>query len=176
MFTLRGWVSEWVSERVSFRTEDSEVHVLVSLSSLTLYARAEINPLFPKRQLTRYILCVYRFITTCVQIIFNGTNKITGIWFNIKIPTHHHRRAHYGDKTMIRSSYIQNGSSYTGRTVTLYCISPKPSVITIVLLVCFALERCCVYKINNCKRLRPRFLFIRNMGYLWHLSVMITMC
>ena len=36
---------------------------------------------------------------------------IPGPWFNIKMPSYQSRKSHYGDKTVIRSSYLHNGIS-----------------------------------------------------------------
>ena len=42
--------------------------------------------------------------------------------FNIKISSHQYRKSHCRDKTVVRSSYLQNGISYSGKTASLYCI------------------------------------------------------
>ena len=46
----------------------------------------------------------------------------TGPWFSIKITSYRYRKSHCGDKTVIRSSYLYNGISFTGKTVSLYWI------------------------------------------------------
>ena len=38
------------------------------------------------------------------------------------------RKSHCGDKTVVRSSYLHNGISYTGEMASLYCISPQASM------------------------------------------------
>ena len=43
----------------------------------------------------------------------------TGPRFNIKMSSYHYRNSHCGDKTVVRSSYIHNGISYTGK-MTFY--------------------------------------------------------
>ena len=43
-----------------------------------------------------------------------------GPWFNIKMPSYQYRKSHCGDKTVVRSSYLHNGISYTGKTTSLY--------------------------------------------------------
>ena len=48
----------------------------------------------------------------------------TGPWFNIKTPSYQYRKSHCGDKTVVRSSYLHNGISYTGKMASLYWISP----------------------------------------------------
>ena len=39
----------------------------------------------------------------------------TGLWFNIKVSSYQYRKSHCGDKTVIRSSYLHHGISYTGK-------------------------------------------------------------
>ena len=48
-----------------------------------------------------------------------------GPWFNIKMTSYQYRKSHCGDKTVIRSSYLHNGISYTGKMSSLYWISPQ---------------------------------------------------
>ena len=38
-----------------------------------------------------------------------------GPWYNIKMPSYQYRKCHCGDKTVVRSSYLHNGISYTGK-------------------------------------------------------------
>ena len=45
-----------------------------------------------------------------------------GARFNIKMPSFQYRKSHCGDKTVVRSSYLHNGISYTGKTTSLYWI------------------------------------------------------
>ena len=45
-----------------------------------------------------------------------------GPWFNIKISSYQYRISHYGDKTILRPSYLHNGISYTGKMTSLYWI------------------------------------------------------
>ena len=52
-----------------------------------------------------------------------GTNHNTpGPWFNIKMLSYRYRKSHCGDKTVVRSSYLHNGISYTGKMSSLYRI------------------------------------------------------
>ena len=46
----------------------------------------------------------------------------SGCWFNIKMSSYQFRKSHYGDKTILRPSYLHNGISYTGKTTSLYWI------------------------------------------------------
>ena len=42
--------------------------------------------------------------------------------FNIKMTSYQYRKSHWGDKTVVRSSYLHNGISYTGKMSSLYWI------------------------------------------------------
>ena len=50
--------------------------------------------------------------------------KASGPWFNIKMLSYQYRKSHCGDKTVVRSSYLHNGISYTGKTSSLYWVGP----------------------------------------------------
>ena len=43
-----------------------------------------------------------------------------GSWFNIKMSSYEYRTSHCGDKMVLRSSYLHNGISYTGKMSSLY--------------------------------------------------------
>ena len=47
-----------------------------------------------------------------------------GPWFNIKMSSYQYRKSHCGDKTVVRSSYLHNGISYTGKMTSLYWFIP----------------------------------------------------
>ena len=46
----------------------------------------------------------------------------SGPQFNIKMSSYQYRKSHCGDKTVVRSSYLHNGISYTGKMSSLYWI------------------------------------------------------
>ena len=46
----------------------------------------------------------------------------SGAWFNIKMSSYQYRKSHCGDKTVVRSSYLHNEISYTGKMAPLYWI------------------------------------------------------
>ena len=46
--------------------------------------------------------------------------RTPGTWFNIKMPSYQYRNSHCGDKTVVRSSYLHNGITYTGKMTFLY--------------------------------------------------------
>ena len=48
--------------------------------------------------------------------------KEPGPWFNIKMSSYQYMKSHCGDKTVVRSSYLHNGISYTGKMTSLYWI------------------------------------------------------
>ena len=49
----------------------------------------------------------------------------TGPWFNIKMSSYQYRKSHCGDKMVVRSSYLHNGISYTGKMSSLYWIGAQ---------------------------------------------------
>ena len=50
--------------------------------------------------------------------------------FNIKISSYQYRKSHCGDKTVVRSSYLHNGISCTGKTTSLYWIGALGGFLT----------------------------------------------
>ena len=52
----------------------------------------------------------------------NGQKYDTGPWFNIEMSSYQYRKSHCGDKTVVRSSYLHNEISYTGKMSSLYWI------------------------------------------------------
>ena len=48
-----------------------------------------------------------------------NAHKISGPRFNIKTSSYQYRKSHCGDKTVVRSSYLHNGISYTGKMSSL---------------------------------------------------------
>ena len=53
--------------------------------------------------------------------------KKSGPRFNIKMSSYQYRKSHCGDKTVVRSSYLHNGISYTGKMSSLYWIRAQMS-------------------------------------------------
>ena len=49
-------------------------------------------------------------------------SQIPGPWFNIKMSSYQYGKSHCGDKTVVRSSYLHNGISHTGKMSSLYWI------------------------------------------------------
>ena len=48
--------------------------------------------------------------------------------FNIKMLSYEYSKSHCGDKTVVRSSYLHNGISYTGKMTSLYWIRAKDCI------------------------------------------------
>ena len=63
------------------------------------------------------------------------SNLGPGPRFNIKMSSYQYRKSHCGDKTVVRSSYLHNVISYTGKTASLYWFSPKIECKDVVLPV-----------------------------------------
>ena len=55
-------------------------------------------------------------------VIRNHTHQEPVPWFNIKMSSYQYMISHCGDKTVIRSSYLHYGISYTGKMSSLYRI------------------------------------------------------
>ena len=51
-----------------------------------------------------------------------GISMGPGPWFNIKMSSYQYRKSHCGDKTVVRSSYLHNGISYTGQYEQFSCL------------------------------------------------------
>ena len=56
--------------------------------------------------------------------IGSGNGLLSGPWFDIKMPSYQYRKYHCGDKTVVRSAYLHNGISYTGKMASLYWTNP----------------------------------------------------
>ena len=52
----------------------------------------------------------------------------SGPCFNIKMSSYQHRKSHCGNKTVVGSSYLHNGISYTGKTASFYWIQHRNSL------------------------------------------------
>ena len=68
-----------------------------------------------------------------------GMGTIPEPWFNIKMSSYRYRKSHCGDKTVVRSSYLHNGISYTGKMTSFYWI--RAQVLTSAL--------CHVFSVSN---------------------------
>ena len=63
-----------------------------------------------------------KHITLCCQLTGNDEIECVrwqGPWFSIKMSSNQYRKSHCGDKTVVRPSYLHNGTSYTGKMIYL---------------------------------------------------------
>ena len=61
-------------------------------------------------------------------VIQAGLNKMANPRFTIKMTSYQYRKSYCGDKTVVRSSYLHNGISYTGKISSLYWIGALHSI------------------------------------------------
>ena len=62
------------------------------------------------------------------SLIKKTLKNTSGPCFNIKMSSYQYRKSHCGDKTVVRSSYLHNGISYTGKMASLYWFCPLVSM------------------------------------------------
>ena len=109
-----------------------KVHALIIDVSLKLiFANAFLNPIFyglcrsNYRKGYVYVAQMACSVLTCGIVIEKPGGMLkTGPWFNIKISSYQYRKSRCGDKTVVRSSYLHNWISYTGKIISLYWFSP----------------------------------------------------
>ena len=65
-----------------------------------------------------------RLLPTGITRVKFLDSTTSGARFNIKMWSYQYRKSHCGDKTVVRSSYLHNGISYTGKMASLYWFSP----------------------------------------------------
>ena len=124
-------------------------HLAQNLISFSVYSMWIICPLpnthIYKRILFKVIIfiCVMLYnrqsnvdrlvasFQTC--LILNMVNyvfwAISGPWFNDSMSSYQYRKSHCGDKTILRSSHLHNGISYSGKTTYLYWIGAQTSML-----------------------------------------------
>ena len=70
-------------------------------------------------------LKVKRLSPSCGWVL----HSLPGPRFNKKMSYYQYWKSHCGDKTVVRSSYLHNGISYTGKIMSLYQIRARNNVI-----------------------------------------------
>ena len=92
--------------------------------------------------LVRHSIRTFRGMNEKMQSIIVKSSP--GPWFNIKLSSYQYRKSDYGDKTILRPSYLHNGVSYTGKMTSLYwirvqgvCMSSVPCKPTLKWIGCF---------------------------------------
>ena len=78
-------------------------------------------------QLSPVITCSLMSNNTQTDLLVPPSQLLTSVqypgpWFNIKMTSYRYKKSHCGDKTVVRSSYLHNGISYTGKMTSLYWI------------------------------------------------------
>ena len=91
--------------------------------------------------------------------------KETGPRFNIKISSYQYRKSHCGDKTVVRSSYLHNGISYTGKKTSLYWIGAQVQNAPF-LISCFQINISYVIRITYYTSVRTK-LILDHFTYNW---------
>ena len=91
------------------------------------------------------------------------------------MPSYQYRKSHYGDKTVVRSSYLHNGISYTGKMASFYWISPLVCFSWWALIDGFVQKRCVVTKLAWVKYILLHFLWkpigfggLRTSSHIWY--------
>ena len=86
------------------------------------------------------------FVALLILIFFCTSSsmmqvKMSGGWFNIKMPSYQYRTPHCGDKMILQPSYINNVISYTGNQAQVLEISVCKSIYSVptYCLVCLHL-------------------------------------
>ena len=86
--------------------------------------------MFPLKNLARkelimtFVVAVAVVICVMQKNLWGQPQSLPGPRFNIKM-SYQYRKSHCGDKTVVRSSYLRNGISYTGKIASLYWFSPQ---------------------------------------------------
>ena len=75
--------------------------------------------------------------------VFDRFYRDSGPRFNIKMSSCRYRKSHCGDKTAVRSSYLHNGISCTGKVSSLYSIGAPGESLPVFTI--FSLDVLCSY-------------------------------
>ena len=71
---------------------------------------------------TILIILIRSTITHTIKIGLHTGLKVQGPDFSVKMLSYQYWKSHCGDKTVVRSSHLHNGISYTGKMTSLYWI------------------------------------------------------
>ena len=83
-------------------------------------------------KIAREVRVQYDFLRWCGTYLIEQhpiDSKWPGPWFNIKMSSYQYMKSHCGYKTVVRSSYLHNGISYTGQMSPLYRIGAQIKVV-----------------------------------------------
>ena len=118
------WHHEWAHLRFMLTLQKSKEH----LRSLHTFCKMSCdlnniiwNHWYPEKGSGKHVSCVVSTVPA------DGSSKNCcvlgpGPWFNINMSSYQYRKSHCGDKTIVRSSYLHNGVSYTGKMTSVYRI------------------------------------------------------
>ena len=103
----------------------------------------------------------------------------SGPRFNIKMSSSQYRKSHCGDKTTVRSSYLHNGISCTGKVSSLYWIGAPGESLPVFTI--FSLDKLCSYWTHVIEKIR----YIISLSYfpdvllffkMWSFAVVRFLC
>ena len=115
------YLSHWIL-RQNFRLErwnstSAACRHCGSTVSRTPLARGSISPHWPSHEATDRWECGERRAVRSMQ-----QHQASGAWFNINMSSYRYMKSHCWDKTVVRSSYLHNGVSFTGKMSSSYWI------------------------------------------------------
>ena len=87
---------------------------------------------------SRGVITFFKGCHYLCQEVSLPVSSLPGPRFNIKMSSYQYNKYHCGDKTIIRSSYLHNGVSYTGKITSLYWI--KALCLSLPLSICLHLS------------------------------------
>ena len=91
----------------------------------------------------------------------------SGPWINIKMSSHQYRKSHCGDKTVVRSSYLHSGISYTGKMTSLYWTNALVPSFCVMLHLRFVLQKFARNVADPHKNFENALIEIFNYTYHW---------
>ena len=125
-----------ISDKTSYRkiswsieATRSAVYIIVSLWNLTCTSAAVLPRCLPNfRAIGLFLIQISRhrdFMRSYDKTSYRILKRGPGPRFNKKMTSYQYRKSHSGDKTVVRSSYLHNGISHTGKMSSLYWIGPR---------------------------------------------------
>ena len=118
---------------ITFYVQKHIVHLVMYYDTLLVHDKPLGAPTFVKLLNCDCICVLKNTVVESVQRICSsikwhwshGQLMTAGSWFNMKMSSYQYRKSHCGDKTVVRSSYLHNGISYTGKMSSLYWIGAQ---------------------------------------------------
>ena len=90
----------------------------------TVFTGMSVNRAFSIDPPSFVLCCTFYCMTSVICNRFLSMAE-PGLRFNIEMPSYQYRKPHCGDNTVVRSSYLHNGISYTGEIASLYWIGAQ---------------------------------------------------